>query len=250
MSRSSRRWRRSARTRPWRRSPGSGPQSLLLEDPHDASGLSFAFRHALTREAVLEDLLTAERRRRHARVLDAAEAKYRDAPDAPLAELAGHALAAGERGRGFAYALKAARRALELCGYDEAEAHFERALALWTPDLDPQEHAGLLLDYGRLLARARRDPRGERLLREARAAYLDLGDRIHAAEALAVAAAARLYNGERAGVLDELAAARAELRPEDPPEAHLQLLPLLADTLVRTGDLRGAIRVAHDGLWP
>ena len=221
---------------------------LLLEDPHDASGLSFAFRHALTREAVLEDLLTAERRRRHARVLDAAEAKYRDAPDAPLAELAGHALAAGERGRGFAYALKAARRALELCGYDEAEAHFERALALWTPDLDPQEHAGLLLDYGRLLARARRDPRGERLLREARAAYLDLGDRIHAAEALAVAAAARLYNGERAGVLDELAAARAELRPEDPPEAHLQLLPLLADTLVRTGDLRGAIRVAHDGL--
>jgi len=221
---------------------------LLVEDPLDASGLSFAFRHALTRESVLEAVLTAERRRRHARVLDVAEAQYRDDPDAPLGELAGHALAAGERGRGFAYSLRAGRRSLELCGYDEAEAHFERALALWQPDLDPVERAGLLLDYGRLLARARREPRGERMLREARAAYLALGDRIHAAEALAVAAAARLYNGERAGVLEELAGARAELRPDDPPEAHLQLLPLLGDTLVRMGDLRAAIRVAEEGL--
>ncbi len=221
---------------------------LLVEDPLDASGLSLAFRHALTREAVLDELLTAERRRRHARVLDLAEAQYRDAPDAPLGELAGHALAAGERGRGLAYSLRAARRALELCGYDEAEAHFARAHALWTPDLDPVVHAGLLLDYGRLLARTRREPRGERLLREARAAYLELGDRIHAAEALAVAAAARLHNGERSGVLEELTAARAELHPDDPSEAHLHLLPLLADTLVRTGDLRAAIRVAEDGL--
>ncbi len=221
---------------------------LLVEDPIDASGLNLSFRHALTREAVLDELLTAERRRRHARVLDVAEARYGDAPDAPLAELAGHALAAGDRDRGVAYSVRAARRALELCGYDEAEAHFEHALALWTPGLDPSVHAGLLLDYGRLLARARRDPRGERLLREARAAYLELGDRIHAAEALAVAAAARLHNGERAGVLEDLAAARAELRPDDPSEAHLHLLPLLADTLVRTGDLRAAIRVADDGL--
>ena len=221
---------------------------LLAEDPLDARGLSFAFRHALTRESVLEAVLTAERRRRHARVLDVAEEQYRDDPDAPLGELAGHALAAGERGRGFAYSLRAGRRSLELCGYDEAETHFERALALWTPELDPVERAGLLLDYGRLLARARRDPRGELLLREARTAYLALGDRIHAAEALAVAAAARLYNGERTGVLEELAAARAELRPDDPPEAHLHLLPLLADTLVRTGDLRAAIRVAEEGL--
>ena len=222
--------------------------ALLAEDPVDASGLRFAFRHALTREAVLEELLTAERRRRHARVLDAAEAQYRDAPDAPLAELAGHALAAGERGRGFAYSLRAARRSLELCGYDEAQAHCARALALWTSDLDPAERAGLLLDYGRLLARVRREPQGERLLREARAAYLALGDRIHAAEALAIAAAARLYNGERTGVLEELAAARAELLPDDPPQAHLHLLPLLADTLVRTGDLRAAMSVAEDGL--
>ncbi len=221
---------------------------LLAEDPVDASGLGLSFRHALTREAVLDELLTAERRRRHARVLDVAEARYGDAPDAPLAELAGHALAAGDRDRGVVYSVRAARRALELCGYDEAEAHFEHALALWTPGRDPSAHAGLLLDYGRLLARARRDPRGERLLREARAAYLKLGDRIHAAEALAVAAAARLHNGERAGVLEDLAAARAELRPDDPSEAHLHLLPLLADTLVRMGDLRAAIRVADDGL--
>ena len=223
---------------------------LLVEDSLDARGLRFAFRHALTREAVLEDLLTAERRRRHARVLDAAEAQYRDAPDAPdaLAALAGHALAAGEQARGFTYSLRAARRSLELCGYDEAEAHFERALRLWTPDLAAMERAAMLLDYGRLLARVRREPRGGELLLEARAAYLALGDRIHAAEALAVAAAARLYNGERTGVLTELAAARAELRPDDPPEAHLQILPLLADTLVRTGDLRAAIRVADDGL--
>ncbi len=221
---------------------------LLGEDPDDPSGFSFAFRHALTREAVLEDLLTAERRRRHARVLDVAEARYGDTSDAPLTELAGHAIAAGEPGRGLAYSLRAGRRSLELCGYDEAEGHFERALALSTPELDPAERAGLLLDYGRLLVRARREPRGVRLLQDARTSYLALGDRIHAAEALAVAAAARLHNGERVGVLEDLAAARAELHPEDPPEAHLHLLPLLADTLVRTGDLRAAMRVAEEGL--
>jgi len=221
---------------------------LVVEDASEPSGLRFTFRHALTREAVLAQLLTAERRRRHARVLEAAEALYSDAPDAPLEELASHALAAGDRVRGFTYFARAARRSLELCGYAEADAHFERALELWEPAFGQASRAALLLEHGRLLARVDRRPRALEVLRAARDAALAAGERAEAAVALAAAAEARFNAGERAGVLAELRAARAELRPEDPPAAHLDVLPVLAWALRRAGDYPGAVAAAREGL--
>ena len=221
---------------------------LVREDSSDPTGLRFTFRHALTQEAVSSTLLTAERRRRHARVLKAAEAVYGDAPDAPIEELAGHAIAAGDRVRGFHYSARAARRSLDLRGYAEAETHFRRALENWDPPAGPVARAALLLEYGRLLARVRRDVRAPDVLSEARAAFLAIPDRVAAAQALAAAAGARWNNGVRAGVLEDLRAARAELSHGDPLDAHLEITPVLARALWMAGALREAEEVACEGL--
>jgi DNA-binding CsgD family transcriptional regulator len=221
---------------------------LIVDDEADPSGIAVRFRHALTREAVLGQLLRAERRHRHARVLETAEALYADTPEAALEQLAEHALAAGDRARGFRYSLQAARRSRELAGYAEAEAHFARALAHWSAEEGEAARAALLLDYGLLVTRSRRDPRGVEDLGRAREAYLALGERARAALALAAATEARIQNGERERVLEDLETARSELGDDDPPELQLQVLPLLASSLLRMGDLRGAAAAAEQGL--
>jgi DNA-binding CsgD family transcriptional regulator len=221
---------------------------LLVEDPTDPSGLRVGFRHALTREAVLGGLLAAERRRRHAAVLEAAEGLIAAGGDVELGRLAGHAVAAGDRRRGFRYSAEAGRRSVALSGFAEADAHFARALELWEPEIGAEPRADLLLDHGRLLARVVRDPRAAGLLTEARAAHLAVGRRVPAAEALAAAAGARWNAGMRAGVLDDLRTAHAELRDDDPVESRLQVLPVLARVLWMTGELREAAEVARDGL--
>jgi len=221
---------------------------LVRDDPSDPAGLRTGFRHALIREAILGGLIAPQRRRRHSAVLDSAEAMAAEGRELDLEELAGHAIAAGDRRRGFEYSLRAARRSVELSGYSEAESHFGRALDLWDPVVGAGTRADLLLDYGRLLARVKRDPRGAGLLAEARAGYLALGDRTRAAEALAAAAGARWNAGLRTGVLADLRTAAGELGRADSPEAHLHVLPILARALWMSGDLREAAAVAAMGL--
>ena len=47
---------------------------LVVEDPADPEGNAFAFRHALVHEALSREGLSAQRRRRHQRLLEAADA--------------------------------------------------------------------------------------------------------------------------------------------------------------------------------
>src|SRR5262249_57468498 len=84
-------------------------------------------------EGGVRTMLGEDRRRRHARILGLAEDLYGDGADAPLEDLAAHALGAGDRRRAFVYSSLAARRALGLAGYPEAEQHLARALDLWRP---------------------------------------------------------------------------------------------------------------------
>src|SRR5262245_14539473 len=108
------------------------------------------FRHALTREAVLGGLLEPERRRRHARVLEVAETPVDGAPRLPLDELLEHALGAGDRAKSLDYSIQAAGRSVDLGGYQEARAHYERALALWQPADGLATRADLFMSLGYL----------------------------------------------------------------------------------------------------
>src|SRR3954468_14936164 len=98
---------------------------LVVEE----SAERFAFRHALTREAIYAELLARERVALHRQVATALERQYAHALDAVVEALAYHAWEAGDWERAARYAARAARHALALSAPREAVAHLDRAFA-------------------------------------------------------------------------------------------------------------------------
>ncbi len=92
----------------------------------------FAFRHALTREVVYDDLLVRERKRLHRAVGDALSSS----PTTEPSLLAHHLLAAGERQRALPILVEAADRAMRNGAPREAAAHYERAIEIGLPDAE------------------------------------------------------------------------------------------------------------------
>jgi DNA-binding NarL/FixJ family response regulator len=115
--------------------------------PDGESGL--AFRHALLREAIYNDLLPGERTRLHARLAEllSDEERLAHVPGS-AAELALHALASHDIQGGFAASVQAGQEAWQLAAPAEAHRHFGDALALWERVSDPEKLAGM--SHGKL----------------------------------------------------------------------------------------------------
>jgi len=87
----------------------------------------FRFRHALTREAIYEDLLVAQRRPLHQRIALALEAS---GAERSVEAIAYHAWASGNREKALHYGERAGDAALALHEYAGAIATYERTLGL------------------------------------------------------------------------------------------------------------------------
>jgi DNA-binding CsgD family transcriptional regulator/tetratricopeptide (TPR) repeat protein len=112
----------------------------------DRSGQGYAFRHALTREAVYDDLLPGERQQVHRAVARALSDEPALGPPAPWAvaeAVAEHWFAAGELEPALAASVAAGNAAVEVVALPSALAHYERALALWDRVADPETVAGV-----------------------------------------------------------------------------------------------------------
>ena len=181
---------------------------LVVEESED----SFAFRHALTREAIRSDLLRRERRDLSLRIGQAIERLYAGDEDNRLEDLSWHFYEAGEWPKAFDYSLRAGKRAMSLYAPGSALTHLNRAIEagghLAGADLteamrlrgsaheatgdfdaaridyetasaetarDPKERWRALLDLGLLWA-ARDYARTEPYLREALTLARELGD--------------------------------------------------------------------------
>jgi ATP/maltotriose-dependent transcriptional regulator MalT len=96
---------------------------LIVEEPDDEHGDSFAFRHALTREAVYGELLRAEARMLHAR---AAEALAHEEP-LDVTAIAEHAWRAHDVEHAIAWNEQAGDNAVALFAYADAARHYARA---------------------------------------------------------------------------------------------------------------------------
>ena len=94
---------------------------LVVEESPD----TFAFRHELTRQAILADLLARERRALHARVAGTLARM----PGAALPDLAHHFYQAGDWPKTLEYASQAGEQALALYAPRAAAEQFSRALA-------------------------------------------------------------------------------------------------------------------------
>jgi DNA-binding CsgD family transcriptional regulator/tetratricopeptide (TPR) repeat protein len=105
---------------------------LLLEVSDGEGPDRFTFRHALTRESVLLELLQRERRSMHATVGEAIESRAGEDAAALAEELAYHFDEAGDHDRAFRYHDLAARESYRLFAFARAARHLERAVELAT----------------------------------------------------------------------------------------------------------------------
>jgi predicted ATPase len=112
----------------------------------DRSGDGYTFRHALTREAVYDDLLPGERQRLHravARALTDEPSLGSPAGWAVTEAVAEQWFAAGELAPALVASVAAGNAAVEVLAVAAALGHYERALALWDRVADPQTVAGI-----------------------------------------------------------------------------------------------------------
>ncbi len=124
-------------------------RQLLVTDGH--GGL--AFRHALLREAMYNDLLPGERTRLHARLAELLADEDRLAMVAgSAAELALHCLASHDIPGAFAASVQAGQEAFRLAAPADAHRHFDQALSLWERVSEPEKMAGM--SRGRLAFKA------------------------------------------------------------------------------------------------
>lgn len=94
----------------------------LLEEDDRSSG-RYRFRHALTREAVYEDMVVPRRQQLHARVAEVLESR----PDTAPVDLAHHLLMAGKYDEAVVMCVAAANDAIAARAYSDAAALLERA---------------------------------------------------------------------------------------------------------------------------
>ena len=106
----------------------------------------FRFSHGLVRKALYEELPSPRRARLHEEIAAALER----VPGTPVAQLAHHYVEAGHE-KGVQYAVRAARQAAERLAYEEAAAHYRRALASATENV---QRCDLELGLGEACAHA------------------------------------------------------------------------------------------------
>src|SRR5579875_722469 len=100
---------------------------LVVEEATD----QFAFRHALTQEAIMASLLLRERQGMHRRIVETLERLCNSSPtyrERYLEELASHSNAAGLWEQALAYAQEAGKKALRLYAQQTAIDHFTHAI--------------------------------------------------------------------------------------------------------------------------
>jgi DNA-binding CsgD family transcriptional regulator len=116
-------------------------------------GEGYAFRHALLREVLHDDLLPGAHVRSHTRYAEVLEA-HPEAVSAgsAAAEIAHHWYAAHDLERAFTALLRAADEAQRSYAYADVQRMLERALELWNQIPDPEIATGG--DHADLLARA------------------------------------------------------------------------------------------------
>jgi DNA-binding CsgD family transcriptional regulator/tetratricopeptide (TPR) repeat protein len=214
----------------------------------EVKGECFGFRHALLREALIDDLLPGERAQLHLALARYLEELCEDGDERELERtttVAGHYASAGDQPSALRSTVKAAHAAECVLAYGEAADLYENALELWPRVDDAETVAGL--DHVALLARGGRAhriagdrDRAEGLLREA---LKELGPtRDPARFAMLLGSQARtiwsLNRGEEAVAMTERAL--SILPPDDPHGVR----PYLLAHLTRTRFLRGRFREA------
>lgn len=123
-------------------------RARLVVEIDDRSSSTYAFTHALVREALLAELSRARRERLHLRAARALEAVAAGRPDPPVAALAQHYRLAGTAAppdKALDYSIRAGDAAARALAWEEAAIHWRAGLELLEGlRSEPQQRAELL----------------------------------------------------------------------------------------------------------
>ncbi|TDD84074.1 helix-turn-helix transcriptional regulator [Actinomadura darangshiensis] len=187
-------------------------------------GDGYAFRHALIREAVHDDLLPGEYTRLHTRYAEALEKDPALVPAGRLwVELSYHWMKAHDSTWALVASWRAAGESRKALAYAECLGMLERVLQLWDKVPDAAEHTGadqvkVLEDAATAADQAGEYDRGVKLVTAAIKAVEDAdGERDTARWAMLLELRGRMLNQmARPGFVEDLRAA-VEALPVDPP---------------------------------
>jgi DNA-binding CsgD family transcriptional regulator len=221
----------------------------------DHTGHSYGFRHALTRDAVYEDMLPGERGHLHAAYGEALARDRTLAGDAAAvpAALAHHWYAALDLPRALPATIEAATAALATYAPAEALLHLERALEMWPRVADAETRTSLdLVEVNQLAAEAAyRSAAVSRALSllDAVLAGLPPGfDPVRRALLLERRAKALRDLGRPGAAVAALEEAMTLLPPERASRAHAIVLCALARAQIHVGDQRAGTDTARQAL--
>jgi DNA-binding CsgD family transcriptional regulator len=229
---------------------------LLVIDP---SGRGYAFRHALARAAIYEDLLPGERAALHRAFAEALEADSALAGSGPAAEamLAHHWLAAHDVERALPASVRAGDLAARASAPADAQRHYETALELWPQVTDASAVAGA--SHDELLDRAA-DAASiagayERAIALINEAISEVGeDGAPERQALLLTRRATINlsapharpNNERDALAD--AERAAELVPREPTASRVRVFGNLARARIRAGLISQALVAGREAV--
>jgi predicted ATPase len=131
------------------------PNHQLLDALREAAGVgvvtpvaqgAFRFTHALLRDALYDELGSAERAGVHLKIGEAIEELYQVDVEVHAAALAHHFREGGDLDKAIDYAIRAGEAARAVFAYEEAVAHWEGALELLAQHRDDQVRLADLLE--------------------------------------------------------------------------------------------------------
>jgi DNA-binding CsgD family transcriptional regulator/tetratricopeptide (TPR) repeat protein len=213
---------------------------------------NYAFRHALLREVVHDDLLPGEHAELHLALARALEHRMQDQGGSArlAAGIAHHYLSAGDQPAGFAAAVRAGDAADAVHAHGEAARLYERALQLWPRVPDPEALAGI--DHATLLCRAASthddNYRAEALYEAALSEIDETVEPYRAADLLEHLANLRWSLGAAEAGLETLERGLALLPADDASAERAMLLGLRAKFLMLRGRHRSAVEAAREAL--
>lgn len=225
----------------------------LLVQAGQTAGGSYAFRHALLGEAVLDDLLASEQRRLHQAYAGALAA--RRSPDGAagashLAALAHHAIVANDLALALRASIESARASAATSGFHEAARAFERAVALWdsVPEAarpGGEDYVELLYETAGALMTADEPARGREAAHMAVARIDTARDPLRAARLEERLAWAVYLTGDLGGGISLLEAAVDRLDGRPPSVEAAGCLAGLATFAMYAGRYHDAVPIAE-----
>ncbi|MEU8135833.1 helix-turn-helix transcriptional regulator [Streptodolium elevatio] len=225
--------------------------AYVLAPARDGDG--YTFRHALVREAALDDLLPGERMRSHAAFARALEEHPGLVPaDEAIGGIAVHWWAAENPARALPALLIAARHAGERYAFGEQLRLLDGAQHMWERLPDPEAHTGAalvdILEDAATAARYHNAPdRGLALLRQA-IGLVDADEDPRRAARLWLARGMLLRNTARASGLPELRKAEALLAQLPPTVDHASVSIQIARAQMLDDQAPEAVRAAREAL--